>query len=183
MICTRGNQNRWQSHFYLSYFICVYLFPSTRVWPYKVFSFWWACATLLWNLLSLFGIWHLAGIMAFRFCGFPIMCNSFFVLIWCCMDNSSKVWLSTSSREIYICLWLNYLFFIVWLQPCPTSFDEVFECMFDYIHLLLVMVRPHWLLYMAIGLCFLFVWLCDVNVVCCYWWCTFAIFFCWVWIL
>lgn len=39
------------------------------------------------------------------------------------------------------------------LQPSPTSFDEVFECMFDYIDRLFIMVRPRELLYMAIGVC------------------------------
>ncbi|CAN1314862.1 5'-3' exoribonuclease 3 [Linum perenne] len=35
-------------------------------------------------------------------------------------------------------------------RPSPTSFDEVFECIFDYIDRLFVMVRPRKLLYMAI---------------------------------
>ncbi|KAK2971467.1 hypothetical protein RJ640_020873 [Escallonia rubra] len=35
-------------------------------------------------------------------------------------------------------------------RPSPTSFEEVFECMFDYIDRLFVMVRPRKLLYMAI---------------------------------
>ncbi|KAM7517253.1 hypothetical protein LguiA_006836 [Lonicera macranthoides] len=35
-------------------------------------------------------------------------------------------------------------------RPSPTSFNEVFECMFDYIDRLFVMVRPRKLLYMAI---------------------------------
>ncbi|KAI7755400.1 hypothetical protein M8C21_014047, partial [Ambrosia artemisiifolia] len=34
--------------------------------------------------------------------------------------------------------------------PSPTSFNEVFQCMFDYIDRLFVMVRPRKLLYMAI---------------------------------
>lgn len=35
-------------------------------------------------------------------------------------------------------------------RPSPTSFEEVFQCMFDYIDRLFVMVRPRKLLYMAI---------------------------------
>ena len=41
------------------------------------------------------------------------------------------------------------------LQPSPTTFSEVFQCMFDYIDRLFVMVRPRKLMYMAIGTFFM----------------------------
>ncbi|GJN09426.1 hypothetical protein PR202_ga27432 [Eleusine coracana subsp. coracana] len=38
-------------------------------------------------------------------------------------------------------------------RPSPTTFAEVFQCMFDYIDRLFIMVRPRKLMYMAIALC------------------------------
>ncbi|GJN39507.1 hypothetical protein PR202_gb28630 [Eleusine coracana subsp. coracana] len=37
-------------------------------------------------------------------------------------------------------------------RPSPTTFAEVFQCMFDYIDRLFIMVRPRKLMYMAIGM-------------------------------
>jgi hypothetical protein len=38
------------------------------------------------------------------------------------------------------------------LQPSPSTFSEVFTCMFEYIDRIFAIVRPRKLLFMAIGL-------------------------------
>lgn len=38
------------------------------------------------------------------------------------------------------------------MQPTPTTFSEVYNCIFDYIDRLFAIARPRKLLFMAIGL-------------------------------
>lgn len=37
------------------------------------------------------------------------------------------------------------------LQPSPSTYSEVFQCMFDYIDRIFAIVRPRKVLFMAIG--------------------------------
>jgi hypothetical protein len=76
----------------------------------------------------------------------------FFGLRMSCHVGTSLPWPETnetSSNGVVESLFWSFSHF---LQPSPSTFSEVFTCMFEYIDRIFAIVRPRKLLFMAIGL-------------------------------